>query len=324
MNTFSPTFAARALWQLRVRKRPLVLSHTVNSRCNMRCRFCEYWKEGGDEMTTEEIFRLLEDARSFGIMIYNAWATEPLIRDDMPQILEHAKKLGMITFLITNGKLLYNRADELEHLDYLSVSVDGIKSYKEIRGIDFSEILLGIKKAKDRMMNPLLMNCVISGKNLDDIEDLIHLARELEVKISFEPLYEFGEIENDVWNEIGIRNMGKYKKTVERIIEMKKQGYPIINSVTYLTMVKNLEPNYTCHASDIILNVTADGTVENCRVKREKLGNIRDGIKNVWDSSKNKRKAISRECEGCLFFGYVENSLMHEFVPEVMLHYEWM
>ncbi|MBN2488630.1 MAG: pyrroloquinoline quinone biosynthesis protein PqqE, partial [Methanosarcinaceae archaeon] len=95
MNTFSPIFAARALWQLRVRKRPLVMSHTVNSRCNMRCKFCEYWKEGGDEMTREEIFRLLEDARSFGILIYNAWATEPLLRDDMPQILEHAKKLGM-------------------------------------------------------------------------------------------------------------------------------------------------------------------------------------------------------------------------------------
>jgi len=324
MNTFSPSLAAKALWQLRVRKRPFVLSHAINSRCNMQCRFCEYWKEGGDEMSTEEIFRLLEDARSFGIRVYNAWTTEPLLRDDLPQILDYAHSLGMMTSLITNGKLLYKRADELKHLDYLSVSVDGTDSYKEIRGIDFSEILPGIKKAKEGRKNPMLLNCVISGKNLDDIEDLIHLADELNVKISFEPLYEFGGIGKTVWDEFGIRDMEKYSKTVERIIEMKKQGYPIINSKTYLTMVKNRRPNYRCHASDIILNVTADGTVENCRVRREKLGNVQDGIRNVWISSKKKRKTISRECEGCLFFGYVENSLMYDFTPEVMLHYDWM
>ena len=43
------------------------------------------------------------------------------------------KKLGMITSMVTNGKLLYERAEELGDVDYLSVSVDGIKSYKEIR-----------------------------------------------------------------------------------------------------------------------------------------------------------------------------------------------
>ena len=204
-------------------------------------------------------------------MYDSAWTAEPLLREVLPEILAHAHDIGMITSLINNGKLLEKRADELKDLDYLSVSVDGIESYKEIRGIDFDEILPGIKKAKDGRKNPLLMNCVISGKNLDDIEPLIHLAKELDVRISFEPLYEFGGIEKDVWDEIGIKDMGKYQNTVQRIIEMKKQDYPIINSISYLTMAKNLTTNYRCHACDIILNVTADDTLNNCRVQRNKL-----------------------------------------------------
>ncbi|WP_135610566.1 radical SAM protein [Methanococcoides sp. AM1] len=324
MSKFSPTIAARAIWQMRVRKRPFVLSHAVNSRCNMSCSFCEYWKEPGDEMSLDDIFRMLDDAHSFGIGAYNAWTVEPLLREDLPQILSYAKKLGMITSLITNGKLLKERVNDLDDLDYLSVSVDGTKSYKEIRGIDFEIILDAIMSVKDKLKNPLLMNCVISGKNLDDIEELIQLAQDIDVKISFEPLYEFRGIKEDVWGNMGIRDMEKYRCTVDRIIEMKKAGYPIINSFTYLKMIKELKKGYNCHVNNLILDVTADGSIENCRIHREPLGNVNEGIANVWMSSKDRQKALTEKCEGCFFFGYVENSLMYDMNLEVLQHYEWM
>ncbi|MCK9587601.1 radical SAM protein, partial [Methanothrix soehngenii] len=113
MRSFSPRLAARALWQMRIRKRPYVLSHGVNARCNLRCSFCQYWREPGGEMTKKEIFRMLDEASSFGIGVYNAWTVEPLLREDLPQILRHAKSQGLITSLVTNGLLLAKRADEL-------------------------------------------------------------------------------------------------------------------------------------------------------------------------------------------------------------------
>ncbi|WP_292484980.1 radical SAM protein [Methanohalobium sp.] len=312
----------KAFWQLKIRKRPFVLSHAINSQCNMRCKFCEYWKEDKVEMSTDEIFRMLDDAKSFGIGVYNAWTVEPLLRDDLSSILEHAHHLGMMTSLITNGKLLEKKLDELEYLDLLSVSVDGLDSYKDIRGIDFETILPGIKKAKERL--PLMINCVISGKNLDDIVDLINLADELGVKISFEPMYEFEGISEEVWDEFGVKDMDKYHRTVDRIIQMKKQGYPIINSLTYLKMVRDLDMGYKCHANDVILNIAENGTIENCRVHRNKLGHINEGIENVWSSSRHNVRETTNQCQGCLFFGYVENSLLYEFKPEVMKNYDWM
>ena len=82
--------------------------------------------------------------------------------------------------------------------------------------------------------------------------------------------------------------------------------------------------DFRCHASDIILNVTSDGWIENCRLKTEHLGHIRDGLVNVWESSREKRRKITNECEGCLFFGYAEGSMLYDFKPEVMAHYEWI
>lgn len=275
-------------------------------------------------MPREEVYRMLESARDFGIRVYNAWAAEPLLREDLPQILGYAKELGMLTSLVTNGKLLDERLGDLENLDYLSVSVDGIDSHKEIRGFKLEEILPGIKEARDRMRNPVLLNCVISGKNLGELEDLVYLAEDLGVKVSFEPLYEFQDIEKRVWRDMGIRDTGEYRRTIDHLIRMKRDGYPIINSTTYLQMVRDLRSDHNCHTTDIILHVGSDGAIQHCRVKNERMGDVRDGIEIVWRESRDKRRGTVGECEGCLFFGYTENSLLYEFKPEVIKNYEWM
>ena len=323
MRSFSPRLAARALWQMRIRKRPYVLSHGVNARCNLRCSFCQYWREPGGEMTQKEIFRMLDEASSFGIGVYNAWTVEPLLREDLPQILRHAKSQGLITSLVTNGLLLAKRADELGDLDYLSVSVDGIKSYRELRGVDLENALAGIRAAK-KAGHEILINCVISSKNTGELEDLVHLAEELGTWISFEPLHESRGISDSVWKDLGIRDRSEYEKAVHRLMDLKRSGAPIINSLTYLDMISSLKPRFTCHASDIILHVAADGSIENCRVHTQSLANVKDGLAEAWQASRIGRQEAVQSCPGCLFFGYAENSLLFEFVPEVLRHYEWM
>jgi MoaA/NifB/PqqE/SkfB family radical SAM enzyme len=323
MRTFAPRLALKALWQMRVMRRPFVLSHGINAQCNLKCRFCEYWSAPGKEMSTPEVFGMLDDAKSFGIGAYNAWTAEPLLREDLPDIMRHAKGLGLTTSLITNGVLLERRAHELSDLDYLSVSLDGIESYRDLRGVSPDVILDGIKAARDAG-HEILINCVISSKNVHELEDLVGLAKSLGVWISFEPINEFPGVKEEVWEELGIRDRGEYEMALDRLIDLKKRGAPIINSQTYLAMIKSQKPDFRCHASDIVLHVSSDGTVENCRVERASLGNVSDGILKVWESSKEMRRQITGDCRGCLFFGYVENSLLYDFVPEVMSHYEWM
>jgi MoaA/NifB/PqqE/SkfB family radical SAM enzyme len=152
----------------------------------------------------------------------------------------------------------------------------------------------------------------------------MHLAEKMGCWISFEPLHESNGIEGEVWSELGIRDIPAYEAAVSRLLELKRSGSPIINSETYLEMIKALRPAFKCHASDIIMHVASDGTVESCRVHPEPLGKVQEGLAKVWESTRKRRARTVAGCKGCLFFGYVENSLLYEFVPEVMRHYEWM
>jgi MoaA/NifB/PqqE/SkfB family radical SAM enzyme len=323
MRSFSPNLAFKAFWQMRVRGRPFILSHGINARCNLSCKFCEYWSQLGKEMSTPEIMRMLDEAKNFGIGVYNAWTVEPLLRPDLPRILRHAEELGFVTSLITNGHFLRRRAHELTNLDILSVSVDGISGYRDIRGGDIQEVIEGIKTAKYEG-HDVRINCVICGKNLQELEELVKLAESLAVWISFEPINESEEIDERVWDEMGLRDLPAYQNSVDKLIELKRGGAPIINSLTYLNMIKTMDPKFRCHASDIIMHVTSEGIIQNCRVVKENLGNVSDGVTEVWNASQHRRQKITNNCHGCLFFGYVENSLLYEFVPEVIAHYEWM
>lgn len=266
---------------------------------------------------------MLDDASEFGIGVYNAWTVEPLLRQDLPLILKHAKSLGLITSLVTNGTLLKKRVNELKDLDYLSISLDGIESYGDIRNADYNEVLEGIIAAKDAG-HEMLLNCVINSRNLHELEALVLLAESLGTWISFEPINESEGIGDNIWDEIGIRDIQAYERAIDRIIALKKKGKPIINSTTYLKMIRKLSPKFNCHASDIILHVASDGSVECCRVHKKPLGNVASGISKVWAESREARKKEASGCKGCLFFGYAENSLLYDFVPEVMAHYEWM
>ena len=331
MRSFSPVMAARALWQMRVRKRPFVLSHGISSRCNLRCDFCSYWKHPGEEMSTTDILKMLDQAGDYGIGVYNAWTVEPLMREELPLILSHAKSRGLVTSLITNGLLLRHRIEELKDLDMLSVSLDGIKSYKGLRGIDPAQVLDGIRAAKSAG-HDILINCVISGKNINELADLVQLAQSLGCWISFEPMHSSPEISHEVWADLAVVDVPGFEAAIERLIELKKSGAPIINSLTYLNMIKRSQrrsrsdcrPGFACHVPEMVMHVAADGTVSACRVHQEALGNVRCGLAQVWEDTRKKRRQMASECSGCLFFGYVENSLLFDFVPEVMRHYQWM
>lgn len=88
----------------------------LTRRCNHRCLYCyAFWDEkppgcpepGQDEMTTEEIktiiARLQAEARVKNIALSGG---EPLLRDDLPEILAFIRSRGITPIIITNGTLL--------------------------------------------------------------------------------------------------------------------------------------------------------------------------------------------------------------------------
>ena len=128
-------------------------------RCNAHCKHCG--SRAGeninlkDELTTEEITNALKNIASkcdTNEILLNITGGEPLIREDLFDVMKLAKELGYRWGMTTNGMLITDdiikKMKETE-MDSISVSLDGLEnSHDEFRGVkgSYSKIISNIKK----------------------------------------------------------------------------------------------------------------------------------------------------------------------------------
>jgi MoaA/NifB/PqqE/SkfB family radical SAM enzyme len=311
----------------RVKKAPIVLCHSITNECNLRCKFCLFWRKRlfEPELSLEEIKNLIDQAIALGATVYNVWGGEPLIRGDLSKCLAYAKQMGMSNFLITNGILLEERINEIApYLDYLAISIDGIETYSELRiGGEFSKVLRGLEIAaryRSRYKFKTAINCVITSKNIFELEKLVEIAENHGVGILFEPVHEYEELPKEIWQELGIRNLMEYSRAIDRLIELKKKGYRILNSIAYLKMIRDLKPNFNCCIDRFLLHVESNGVVKMCKGI---VGSIRErSLKEIWYSKAAEHlRREAGKCKGCLFSSYVEGSLFYSGKLSVIINY---
>lgn len=87
---------------------PLIVWLEVTRACNLRCRHCfvSASRPEPDEMSTEQIFSLLDELKALRVLCVVFSGGESFARPDFPRILEHAVKLGFVIAIVTNGLLL--------------------------------------------------------------------------------------------------------------------------------------------------------------------------------------------------------------------------
>jgi cyclic pyranopterin phosphate synthase len=93
--------------------RSLFISLTAN--CNFRCKGCHYGRDfmPGHQLSLDMVRDLLDDAKAAGFSKVRLYGGEPMLHKDLPQIVEHASRLGLDFWLTTNGFLLKRRMEEL-------------------------------------------------------------------------------------------------------------------------------------------------------------------------------------------------------------------
>ena len=108
---------------------PLSMAYLhLTMKCNFSCVYCynrDVEKEHLKELSTEEWFNALEYMRSENIKKLVITGGEPLLREDIGEILGKAKKLGFKVSLLTNGSLLENKfAEVVPNVDDIVLSLD--------------------------------------------------------------------------------------------------------------------------------------------------------------------------------------------------------
>jgi MoaA/NifB/PqqE/SkfB family radical SAM enzyme len=164
-------------------RRPLLTVFQVNLRCNSNCGYCNLpLNVGRYEMTREEIKRIFADLYRKGLRFVFVQGGEPLLRRDLPEVLEDLVEIGFLVTVITNGtKLTTDLVRRFDQLSVsLSVSLDTLDRarYRQIRGADqLPHVLAGLDLLR-QYRSPKFLTCIVSDVNCDDVNDVVGFARD--------------------------------------------------------------------------------------------------------------------------------------------------
>lgn len=137
---------------------PVVIWNLIR-RCNLTCKHC--YSISGDvdfpnELSTEDVFHVMDDLKMFRVPVLILSGGEPLMRRDIFEISERAKAMRFYVGLSSNGTLIdADLADRIRAIgyDYVGISLDGIgATHDRFRGRAgaYEEALGGLRLLRDR------------------------------------------------------------------------------------------------------------------------------------------------------------------------------
>jgi len=268
------------------RRRPLLAGYKVTHRCNLSCVHCPFWKRGGTDLGYDAACGVIDGLHGAGARLLVLEGGEPMLwRDgdrDLADLVAYAKRRFWAVGVTTNGTLPLP-----DEADVVWVSVDGLEeTTRRIRGPVFSLQMENIAASRHRR---LFANITVSTLNCAEVPALVeHLAGRVR-GITLQFYYPF---EGDAGLLVP---GGERAALLERLIAMKRQGYPLLDSQRALAALKR--PGWRCHPW-LIASAEPDGRIrQGCYL--------------------SGRGPIA--CDRCGFAAHVEMSLAYDLHPGAML-----
>lgn len=301
-NSFAPPVGSRPQFRalkglvktfLYGRAFPVAMTLAVTYRCQCKCSHCsagDHLRNDIQELSTEEAKKIIDDGQDLGITILAFTGGEPLLREDIYELISYVDQNKTMPILFTNGLLLTDEnveklADAGLYSLFVSLDSPDFQEHDRLRGMDglFETALQGMKKMKSKgvfvgissyatrtgthrglykkmhqlamdlgVHNLLLFDCVPTGRLLKDTSEV--LLREQR-----EEIYEYSA------------NVFK-----NRII-------PPVSSQSWQNSLEAYMAGIGCLAGNIQYYVSAYGDVTPCDFAPLSFGNIRrEPLKSIW------------------------------------------
>lgn len=295
---------------------PVIAHFFCTRRCNLKCPMCDIpnW-EGGCELDTKAAIDIIDQAAALGISGISFTGGEPLLRNDIFQLLEYAKSRGLETILVTNGLRLYQLAQAVCKAapDIVNVSIDGSKPevHDLSRGVTgaFEQTLKGIAALRQRIdrqksRTRLVASTVLSADNIADLGALIDLCDGIGMdRIIICPLHRFN---GDCCQVAPLTTA----MDVQQYLMKHPKRNRIDNSDRYLSrlnsVLKGDPPPAGCRAGYTTLLVDDGGNVYPCKCYFENRIKLTDPVSDqntlagIWYSDPFDRfRRTCGECRRC-------------------------
>jgi len=306
-------------------KPPFLVSYSITTKCNLACKHCysEATEDcAPDELTTEEALRLIDDLAGWGIGLLVFDGGEPLLRDDLLEIVSYASKKGIVTGVGSNGSFIDKKmARKMAEagVQSASISIDGgnAETHDSFRGKpgSFQEALRGASALRMGGL-PLQFNMVIRKGALSQVPDMLKLAVESGANAAeFFDLVEAGRAKEECPDEV--LEPGERKAIMEWLAEaqadcpilirvaacpmypliLKQRGiHPKHSPMEMLRRVPYYGRGCTAGMPFGYIVIRANGEVNPCMLLQVNLGNVRErSITQIWQESAILGRLRSRE-----------------------------
>jgi MoaA/NifB/PqqE/SkfB family radical SAM enzyme len=297
--------------------RPTSIAILLTERCNARCVHCDIWKNRGkeDSPTIEQWKTLLRDLRRWlGPIQVTFTGGEALLVPYAPQVVAFGSSLGLLIEHLTHGYWLdQSRIEQLALANpwRVTISLDGVgKTHTQIRGRNnFFEAtattirtLQRLRKEKN-LHYTIRLKTVIMAHNLDNLCEVARFANQDGMEVFYQPIEQnYNTPEDARWFETAPtwpKDPEKAVAAVEKLMEMKRQGFPIANSLHQLEVMipyfrdpdalRVLTQSHVAHekplcAAMTMLQIQSNGDVTICSGLAP-VGNIKTApIRPIWEN----------------------------------------
>lgn len=286
----------------------------VTNACNLKCKHCmlDSGQEVPDELTTEEGKRLIDDAAKLGGVKFSFTGGEPLMREDVFELIEYANQTDVQVCMATNGTLLDDEmARRLKETGLYSygMSIDGVgKKHDDFRGQDgtFELAMRGLEAGRKAGLR-FQFHTTVGKYNIDDIAKIVDLAEELDVyRIYLVHLITIGRGTNepDIDKE-------ECRELFDFLIDRQKNTdvwlKPICNPQFWIYLKSRMDLDFEitgCTAGITRFHIFPNGDVTPCAYLPVVAGNLREqSFYEIYKNSevfKNLRERnLSGKCGSC-------------------------
>jgi MoaA/NifB/PqqE/SkfB family radical SAM enzyme len=302
--------------------RPYHAQWLLTRRCNYRCRSCGIWSEkpNAEEVSTEEVKRGLDVFRRLGVIEVVFSGGNPLLRDDIGEILNYASKF-FITTVYDNGSLASEKIDALRNADFVAISLDTLdkKRLDYIKGVPgaWEKAMEAIKTLHNEGIS-VVISPTISQLNQHEIVDFTKYFTKRGMPVLY-CLYSYDyPMENRLFgigkkiDEFEPTDRVALAKVCDELIKLKSKHQGVFITTKVLNALKEFFSNgrrtWSCEALKGFFIVDHLGRAAGCHL-RQPVASIHE-LPELWNSEKfeNLREEYNK-CEKCTYLCYIVYSL---------------
>ena len=276
-------------------------------RCNEKCRHCYCVASDVPELSTEEVFKLLDDLRDMDVFDITFTGGDLFVRADAFDLIGHAVKKGFAVNIFTNGIALSD-SDLIKLKSFYPKSIHfSIYSHIPEKHDYFTQVKGSFEKTVDAIRKCVLLKiptniktCVMNY-NADDIEGILRLAEELGTTIQVS-MSICAKNDGDVTpTQFRLDTVDKYTSIMKKV-----NRHMFVHCSNEFSALRLDDDDYICGAGRHSLNINPYGDVFACNSLLIKCGNIREtSISDIWANSEELKQiremkfSMIKGCENC-------------------------